>query len=114
MIILIDSTIFIDQHRYKSNINDRSLKILQFFLIPQPNNSYIVSLYGKNGEGLNNKNIDIESRPNIYKPYITFSLTTDKNGRIYLPENLCNDYYYLSVYCKTLNVRNSWDINKNK
>eukprot|EP01084_Bolivina_argentea_P306376 529422_1 len=96
------------------NINsiDNSSNIGQMFLIPNINNSYIVALYGKNGEGIANKDIEITLDSKYYKSAIIFSLTSDNNGRIYLPENINKNYIRLRTYCKDINgIRCDWDLN---
>ncbi len=69
---------------FNMNSIDNSSNIGQMFLIPNVNGSYIVGLYGKNGEGIANKDLEITLDSKYYKSVIEFKLTTDKWGRIYL------------------------------
>lgn len=80
-------------------------------LIPLKNRKYIIFIHGKNGEGLSNLDCNIilyhkwlkNNQKNINR-----YLTTDKNGRIYLP-SLDYNYYQIFIKCPSLNnLKNEW------
>ena len=97
---------------FKMNSIDNTSNIAQMFLIPNTNNSYIIALYGKNGEGISNKDISLTLDSKYHKSTLSFSLTTDENGRIYLPPNLNDNYIRLRASCSSVaGISSDWDLN---
>ena len=91
---------------------DKTDAIAQLFLIPQPQESFILALYGKNGEGLSGKVLKIMLDCKLINATVNVDLTTDDNGRVYLPKMLTNNFKRLRVSCPEIsrNLNNDWDI----
>eukprot|EP01083_Nonionella_stella_P023446 64864_1 len=97
---------------FKMNSIDNSSNIGQMFLIPQFDNAYIVALYGKNGEGIANKDIELTLDSKYHKSTLSFKLTTDDKGRIYLPPRLNDHFIRLRASCSAVDgIRCDWDLN---
>eukprot|EP01083_Nonionella_stella_P301896 1038317_1 len=97
---------------FKMNSIDNSSNIGQMFLIPQFDGAYIVALYGKNGEGIGNKDIELTLDSKYFKSTLSFKLTTDDKGRVYLPPRLNDDFVRLRASCAAVDgIRCDWDLN---
>eukprot|EP00488_Nonionellina_sp_1-RS-2012_P000590 TRINITY_DN11576_c0_g1_i1.p1 TRINITY_DN11576_c0_g1~~TRINITY_DN11576_c0_g1_i1.p1 ORF type:complete len:235 (-),score=57.40 TRINITY_DN11576_c0_g1_i1:161-865(-) len=96
---------------FKMNSIDNSSNIAQMFLIPTYNNAYTIALYGKNGEGIANKDIALTLDSKYYKSTLSFSLTTDNYGRIYLPQNTNDNFIRLRASCSAVGIKCDWDLN---
>lgn len=96
---------------FQINQIDKTSDIASLYLIPQNKNAFVIALYGKNGEGLPNKDLKLTLYPRLHQKSMKVDLTTDDHGRCYLPQNFNHDFYRLQVHCPTVHqLQTDWDL----